>query len=155
MIVSIFSVSDKNGKEKFFEKSFFLTDVNLDIVLGQFLLTMSNTKIDFQARDLQWRFYTIGNILSTPRRVELIGRKEFKVITLNPKHEALIVYIMACIRDSDAEINLSKRAQIVHPKADDDIFKVVGKCADFADVFSSKLVAKLPEYMGINDYAVK
>ncbi len=29
------------------------------------------------------------------------------------------------------------------------------KYADFADIFSSKLVVELPEYMGINDYTIE
>ncbi len=53
MVVSIFSVSDKDGREKFFEESFLLTDVRPDIVLEMPFLTMSNADVDFQARDLQ------------------------------------------------------------------------------------------------------
>ncbi len=53
MVVSNFSVSDKNGRERFFEESFLLADVRLDIVLGMLFLTMSNADVDFQARDLQ------------------------------------------------------------------------------------------------------
>ena len=67
MVVSTFSVSDKDGKERFFEKSFLLADVKLDIVFGMPFLTMSNTDVDFQAEDLQWRSYTIGDILPTTR----------------------------------------------------------------------------------------
>ncbi len=53
MVVSTFSVSDKDGRERFFEESFLLADVRPDIVLGMPFLTMSNADIDFQARDLQ------------------------------------------------------------------------------------------------------
>ncbi len=53
MVVSIFSVSDKDGRERFFEKSFLLADVRLDIVLEMPFLTMGNADIDFQAQDLQ------------------------------------------------------------------------------------------------------
>ena len=52
MVVSTFSVSDKDGKERLFEESFLLADVNLDIVLGMLFLTMSNADVNFQARDL-------------------------------------------------------------------------------------------------------
>ena len=52
MVVSTFFVSDKDGKEKFFEKSFLLADVNLDIVLKMPFLIMSNAEVDFQAWDL-------------------------------------------------------------------------------------------------------
>ncbi len=53
MIVSTFSISDKDGKERFFEESFLLIDVKPDIVLGMPFLTMSNADINFQARNLQ------------------------------------------------------------------------------------------------------
>ena len=52
MVVSIFSMLDKDGRKSFFEKSFLLVDVNLDIVLEILFLTMSNADINFQARDL-------------------------------------------------------------------------------------------------------
>ncbi len=53
MVVYILSVSDKDRRERFFEKSFLLADVKPDIVLGMPFLTMSNADVDFQARDLQ------------------------------------------------------------------------------------------------------
>ena len=49
IVVSIFSMSDKDGKEKFFEKNFLLADVNLDIILKMLFLIMSNANINFQA----------------------------------------------------------------------------------------------------------
>ncbi len=52
MVVSTFSVSDKDRKEKFFEESFLLVDIKPDIVFGMLFLTMNNTDINFQARDL-------------------------------------------------------------------------------------------------------
>ncbi len=52
MVVSTFSVSDKDDKEKFFEKSFLLANVKSNIVLGMLFLTISNANIDFQAWDL-------------------------------------------------------------------------------------------------------
>ena len=53
MVVSTFSLADKDGKERFFEKSFLLANVKPDIVLKMPFLTMSNANVDFQARDLQ------------------------------------------------------------------------------------------------------
>ncbi len=53
MVVFTFSVSDKDGRERFFEESFLLANVSPDIVLGMPFLTMSNANVDFQAQDLQ------------------------------------------------------------------------------------------------------
>ncbi len=52
MVVSSFSILDKDDKERFFEESFLLADVKPNIVLGMPFLTMSNVDIDFQAWDL-------------------------------------------------------------------------------------------------------
>ncbi len=97
MVVSIFSVSDQDGRERFFEESFLLADVCPDIVLGIPFLTISNADIDFQAWDLQCRSYTTREVLPTTRRVELIGKKEFAA---DPEHEAFVVYIAALSVDS-------------------------------------------------------
>ncbi len=90
MVVSTFSVSDKDGRERFFEESFLLAEVKPDIVLGKLFLTMSNADIDFQTRDLQWRSYIIGDVLPTTIQVELIGKKEFVAAALDSEHEAFI-----------------------------------------------------------------
>ncbi len=52
MVVSTFSMSNKDGRERFFEESYLLADIKPDIVLEMLFLTMSNADIDFQARDL-------------------------------------------------------------------------------------------------------
>ena len=53
MVVSTFSMSDKDGRERFFKESFLLAEVKSEIVLGMPFLIMSNADVDFQARDLQ------------------------------------------------------------------------------------------------------
>ncbi len=67
MIVFTFSVLDKDGRKRFFEESFILADVKPYIMLGMPFLTMSNADVDYQAWNLQWRFYTTGDVLSTTK----------------------------------------------------------------------------------------
>ena len=52
MVIFTFFMSDKDEKERFFEKNFLSTDVKPDMVLKMPFLTMSNTDIDFQAWNL-------------------------------------------------------------------------------------------------------
>ncbi len=104
MVVSTFSVSDKNSRERFFEESFLLANVKPDIVLEMSFLTMSNINIDFQAQDSQWRFYITRNIIPTTKIVELIGKKEFAIATLELKYDAFIVYLAALSIDSGDEM---------------------------------------------------
>ncbi len=155
IVVFTFSVSDKDGRERFFKESFLLADVSPDIVLGMPFLTMSHVDVNFQARNLQWRSYTTGEVLPTTRQVELIGKKEFAGAALDPEYEAFVVHVAALCVDSGNELHLSRRAQIAHLKADEAPTEVPSEYTDFADVFSPKLVVELPEHTGINDYAIK
>ncbi len=52
MVVSIFSLSNKDRRERFFEESFLLADVSPDIVFRMPFLTINNADVNFQARDL-------------------------------------------------------------------------------------------------------
>ncbi len=47
MLVSTFSVSDKDGRERFFDESFLLADVKPNIVLEMPFLIMSSADVDF------------------------------------------------------------------------------------------------------------
>ncbi len=73
-------------------------------------LTMSNADVNFQARDLQWRSYTNGEVLPTTKRVELIEKKEFAAAALDPKHEAFVVHVAALSVDLGDEVYPSRRA---------------------------------------------
>ncbi len=55
----------------------------------------------------------------------------------------------------DDEVYPSKRAQIAHQKADEAPTKVPSEYAYFADVFSQKLAAELPEHAVINDHTIE
>ena len=101
---------DKDGKEKFFEESFLLADVKPDIVLRMPFLIMINADVNFQARDLQRRSYPTEDILPTTRWVELIEKKEFAAIALNPEHKTFIIYVATLSINSDNEMHSSKTA---------------------------------------------
>ncbi len=155
MVVSIFSLSDKHRKKRFFEESFLLADVSPDIVLRMPFLTMSNADVDFQAWHLQWRSYITGEVFPTTRQVELIGKKVFAAPALNLEHEAFVVHVATLNVDSGDEVHPFTTAQIAHLKADQAPTKVPSEYTDFADVFSPKLAVELPEHTGINDRAIK
>ncbi len=74
---------------------------------------------------------------------------------LDPEYETFIVHVAALSVDSDDEVHLSRKAQIAHLKADKAFSEVPGEYADFADIFSPKFTAELPEYTGTNDHAIE
>ncbi len=155
MVVFNFAMSDKNGRERFLKESFLLANVRPDMVFGMPFLTINNADVDFQARDLQWRSYTTGDALPTIRRLELIGKKVFAAAALDPEHKTFVIHVAALNVDSGDEVHPSRRAQIVHLKADEVLSKVLSEYADSADVFSLKLATKLSEHPGINDHAIE
>ncbi len=105
-------MSDKDDRERFFEESFLLTNIKPDVVLGIPFLTISNVDVDFQARDLQWRSYITGNILPTIKWLELIRKKKFAVVVLNPEYEPFVVHVAdLCVYSGD-EVHPLRRAQI-------------------------------------------
>ena len=154
MVVSTFFLSDKDDQKRFFKKNFLLADIKPDTVLGMPLVTMSKADIDFSARNLQWKCYTTGDILPTPRQVECIEKKEFAAAALDLEHEVFVVHIAAFRVDPGDKMHPSKRAQIAHLKADEALIEVLSEYANFADVFSLKLVAEFLEY-GINNHAIE
>ena len=52
IVISTFSILDKDGRERFFEESFLLADVKPKIIFRMPILTMSNADVDFQAWNL-------------------------------------------------------------------------------------------------------
>ena len=52
MVFFTFSILDKDNREKFFEKSFLLANIKLNVVLEILFLIISNIDIHFQAQDL-------------------------------------------------------------------------------------------------------
>lgn len=53
MIVFTFFMLNKDSKVRFFEESFLLADVKLDIVFKRPFLTMCNIDVDLKAQNLQ------------------------------------------------------------------------------------------------------
>ena len=110
IVVSTFSHSDKDDRERFYKKSFLLADVKLDTVLGMFFLIISNPDIDFQAWNLQWRSYTTGDILLTTRQVQLIEKKRFTAAALKPEHKVFVLHIAALSINSGNKVHPLKKA---------------------------------------------
>ena len=102
---------DKDGKERFFNKSFLLANINLDIVLEMRFLIINNADIDFQAQNLQSRSYITKDVLLTTRQIELISKKEFAPAGLEPKYNPFIVYVAAFNIDLDNEVYFLRRAE--------------------------------------------
>ena len=91
------------------------------------------------------------------KRVKLVGKKEFAAIALDPKYETYIVHVASLSSTPFVafDVHSSQRPQISGLITEEVFTNVPAKYSDFADVFSSDLTSELPEYIGINDYAIE
>ena len=85
----------------------------------------------------------------------MIEKKEFAAAALDPGRGTFVVYIATLNVNSGNKVYLLKKAQIAHLKADKASSKVPSKYANFANVFSPKLAAKLLKHTRINDHTIE
>ena len=52
IVVVAFSVTDKTNQVRFFEKTFLMANVSLEVILGISFLTLSDADVDFSGREL-------------------------------------------------------------------------------------------------------
>ena len=88
-------VKHKLGTVQFFQETFLLANICLEVVLGIPLLTLSKEDIRFVERELVWRTYTAVEALPTTRRVEIINKREFTVAVLNADNKTFVVHVAA------------------------------------------------------------
>ena len=73
MIMTAFQVLDKLGHSWFFQKTFLLVDISIEVVLGILFLALNNVNIWFTKKKLTWKTYTTEKALPTTRRFVLIN----------------------------------------------------------------------------------
>ena len=95
MVIAGFQVEDKLGRVRFFQESFLLAETSMEVVLGMPFLTLSNSDIQFAAKELIWRSYNAAEALPTTKRAELIDKKEFAKAVLDEKSETFVVHVAA------------------------------------------------------------
>ena len=172
MVIEAFSVVDMANRVRFFEETFLVANVSLEVVLEMSFLILSGADVDFLGQELRWRTYTIEEALPTTRRVELVGKKEFAAVALDPEHETYVVHVVSLnvypsrkpqisglIAEEAPVASLNvhpfRRSQISGLIAKEALTKVFAKYSDFADIFSPDLASELLEYIGINDHAIE
>ena len=162
MVVATFLIEDKANRVRFFEETFLVANISLEIVLGMPFLTLSGAEVDFLGCELQWRTYSSKEALSTTKRVELVVKKEFAAAALDLEHETYVVHVR--LVRSDALPNSSPLELDVHPFrrphvssliVKEALTKVPAAYSDFVDVFSPDLASELPEHNGINNHTIE
>ena len=152
IVLASFQVKDTLRKAWFFQETFLLADLNIEVVLGMPFLTLSNADIKFAQKELTWRSYTTTKALPTTKRVEIIDRKKFAKTTLNENVEAFVVHVTS-LRLNSIVIHPAKKAQIALLFAKK--VQIPIKYSDFLDIFLEEKALILPEATKMNQYAIE
>ena len=131
-----------------------MADINAEVVLGMLFLTLSNADIQFLEKEFIWRSYTTTEALPITKRIELINKIEFAIAALYGNSETFVVHV-ASLSFTQLNVHPSWRPQLSELIAKEALIKVLDEYANFADVFSPDLAAKLPKHIGINNHAIK
>ncbi len=152
MASASFLLQDSLGRVRFFEETFLLADISMEVILGMPFLSLSNADVEFaELGKLTWSLYTAADALPTTSRVELIDKREFAKAALDENSEIFVVHISAL----DVSIHPSRAAQIAVLQWDKAPTKILAKYSDYADVFSSDLAMELPQNTRMNEYAIE
>lgn len=75
MVITLFHMDDKDVKFCFFAETFILANISMNITFGMSLFTLSNIEVNFNNRELKWRFYIIAKAITITRQLELVNKK--------------------------------------------------------------------------------
>ena len=95
MVLASFQVEDKLEKARFFQETFLLANINMEVVLGILFLILSNADIQFTKKELTQKTYTIAETLPTTKQVEFIDKKKFAKEALDAESKTFVIYVAA------------------------------------------------------------
>lgn len=92
MVIAFFLENNKDKISRFFQKTYLLTNININIAFRTIFFILNNVKIDLNNHKLKWRSYTTTKIFSTTRQIKLVRKKRFAAIVFNSNNEIFVVY---------------------------------------------------------------
>lgn len=155
IVIAAFSVDNRAKKICFFEKTFLLDNISMNVALGMFFFILSNADVYFTNWRLYWRFYTVTKALQTTHCVEFINQKEFAIAALGENDKVFVVHMVSLAIGSKISIHPSWAAQLTSLIADEAPVAVPTEYSNFADLFSSKSAAELSKHTKINNHPIK
>lgn len=95
LIIAGFSIVDKFIRNRFFEESFLLAEINMEMILGIFFFFFSNVNIYFSTKEFIWGVYTITETMPIFKRIELNDKHNFVKIVLNENFKTFVIHVVA------------------------------------------------------------
>ena len=153
IVIASFQVIDKLNRVQFFQETFLLANISIEVVFKMPFFIFNNANTYFNKQELIWSSYTIAETLFTTRRIKLIYKQDFAIAALNKKIKDFVVYINSLDLRLSMTIHLVKKAQIALLLAKK--INILAKYSDFANVFSEKLANILSEQTRANEHAIE
>ena len=100
-------VKNKLRRVRFFQKTFLLANIGLEVVLGMLFVTFSRVDIWFTEQKFVWRTDMTAKALPTTKRVEIINKKKFAAASLNADDEIFVVHIATLAEATTIPIHTS------------------------------------------------
>ena len=151
MVIAAFQIVNKLGRSWFFQKTFLLAAISMEVVLVMSFLTLSNADIWFAEKELIWRSYITKNALLTNRQVKIINQKKFANRAFDENAEAFVVYVSSL--GSRMNIHSARKARLALLLTKK--VTVPTEYLNFADVFLKNPAKVFPERTKGNEYAIK
>ena len=151
MVIAAFQVVDKLGRSRFFQETFLLADISMEVVLGMPFLSLSNADVQFAEKELTWRTYTTEKALPITRQVEIINQKKFAKPALDENVEIFVVYVSSLgLKMSILPVKKAQLVLLLTKKV-----TVPAEYLDFADVFLEKSTKVFLEGTKVNEHAIE
>ena len=142
MVIVDCSVKNKLKRVRFFQKTFLLANISLEIVLEMFFHTLSRANIWFAKQKFVWRTYTVRKTLLTTKMIKIINKSEFATAALNKDNKIFVMHVSALAKPTIMPIYPFCQAQVASLTTKKT--GIPAKYFHFYNVFSSDSVAELP-----------
>lgn len=129
----------------------------MDITLGMSFVILSNIEVNFINWEIKWTLYTITKTLFYYQLSKTSLKKKACSATFDVHNKTSFVIYVAILANSNLgpEINLFHIAQIASVKTDKISISVFLEYINLSNIFYKKLIAKILEYIKINNYRIQ
>lgn len=93
MALEEFLLQNSLRKVRFFEKTFLLANINMELILKMLFLSLSNANFQFSARKFTYKSYISNEALAIFRQVKLIQKYKFTKTAFDKNTETFIIGI--------------------------------------------------------------
>lgn len=93
MVLASFQIKEEHEKIWFFQKTFLVTNISMEMILNIFFLIFSNANILFAKQELIQRLYILAKAILITKRVKVINYKKFVAVILDLSKGVFVIQV--------------------------------------------------------------